>query len=102
MKRTAVFGAYDGGTFGAVERVADHVAEPGRGMPRQRLWKIRAKRTILATGAIERPLLFGGNDLPGVMMASAVRSYATRFAAMPGKEIVIFTTTDSGWGRQRI
>ena len=101
MKRTTVFGAYDGGTFGAVERIADHVAEPGRGIPRQRLWKIRAKRTILATGAIERPLLFGGNDLPGVMMASAVRSYATRFAAMPGKEIVIFTTTDSGWAAAR-
>ena len=97
MKRTTVFAAYDGGTFGAVERVADHVAEPTAGTPRQRLWKISAKCTILATGAIERPLLFGGNDLPGVMMASAVRSYATRFAAMPGKEIVIFTTTDSGW-----
>jgi methylglutamate dehydrogenase subunit C len=97
MKRTTVFAAYDGGTFGAVERVADHVAEPAAGTPRQRLWKIRAKCTILATGAIERPLLFGGNDLPGVMMASAARSYATRFAAMPGKEIVVFTATDSGW-----
>ena len=95
--RTTVFGAYDGGTFSAVERVSDHLAEPKSGKPRQRLWKIRTKRVILATGAIERPLLFGGNDLPGVMMASAVRAYATRFAALPGKAIVVYTTTDSGW-----
>jgi heterotetrameric sarcosine oxidase alpha subunit len=101
MKRTTVFAAYDGGTFGAVERVADHVAEPAAGIPRQRLWKISARRTILATGAIERPLLFGGNDVPGVMMASAVRSYAIRFAALPGKKIVVFTTTDSGWAAAR-
>jgi heterotetrameric sarcosine oxidase alpha subunit len=97
LTRTTVFGAYDGGTFGAVERIADHLAEPKPGVPRQRLWKICAKRTILATGAIEQPLLFGGNDLPGIMMASAVRAYAARFAALPGKEIVVYTTTDSGW-----
>jgi len=97
LARTTVFGAYDGGSFGAVERISDHLAESKPGVPRQRLWKIRAKRVVLATGAIERPLLFGGNDLPGVMMASAARAYATRFAALPGKEIVIYTTTDSGW-----
>ncbi|MEA2872369.1 MAG: methylglutamate dehydrogenase subunit, partial [Hyphomicrobiales bacterium] len=97
LSRTTVFGAYDGGTFGAVGRIADHLAEPAPGTPRQRLWKIRARRTILATGAIERPLVFGGNDRPGVMMASAVRAYATRFAAIPGEEIVVTTTTDSGW-----
>ena len=97
LARTTVFGAYDGGTFGAVERVSDHLAEPKSGVPRQRLWKIRASRVVLATGAIERPLLFGSNDLPGVMMASAARAYATRFGALPGKEIVIYTTTDTGW-----
>jgi heterotetrameric sarcosine oxidase alpha subunit len=96
-RRTTAFGAYDGNIFGALERVSDHIAEPKPGVPRQRLWKIRAKRVVLATGAIERPLLFGNNDLPGVMMASAARAYATRFAALPGKEIVIYTTTDSGW-----
>jgi methylglutamate dehydrogenase subunit C len=97
LRRTTLFGAYDGGTFGAVERIADHLAEPKPGIPRQRLWKIRAKSTILATGSIERPLVFGGNDRPGVMMASAVRAYANRFAALPGEEIVVYTTTDSGW-----
>jgi methylglutamate dehydrogenase subunit C len=95
--RTHAFGAYDGGIFGALERVSDHLPVPPPGWPRQRVWKIVAKRTILATGAIERPLIFGGNDVPGVMTASAVRTYVNRFAAQPGERIAIFTTTDSGW-----
>jgi heterotetrameric sarcosine oxidase alpha subunit len=97
LTRTALFGAYDGGTFGAVERVSDHLSQPLPGRPRQRLWKIVAKRTVLATGALERPLVFGGNDRPGVMTASAVRTYVNRFAATPGARVAIFTTTDSGW-----
>ena len=97
LTRTHVFGAYDGGTYGAVERVSDHLAVPPPGRPRQCTWTIVAKRTILATGAIERPLVFGGNDVPGVMTASAVRTYVNRFAAIPGERIAIFTTTDSGW-----
>ena len=56
----------------------------GRTGPRQRLWKIRAARVVLATGAIERPLIFQNNDRPGVMLASAVRTYVRRFAASPG------------------
>ena len=75
MPRTSVFGVYDGGTYGAVERVTDHLPVPPPHQPRQRLWRIVAKRAILATGAIERPLVFPGNDRPGVMLASAVRSY---------------------------
>ena len=97
LTRTTLFGAYDGRAFGAVERVADHLAEPLPGQPRQRLWKIVARRTILATGAIERPLLFGGNDRPGVMNASAVQTYVNRFAAAPGKRVAIFASADSGW-----
>ncbi len=97
MRRTTVFGAYDGSTFGAVERVADHLPAPAAQQARQRLWKIVAKRTILATGAIERPIVFAGNDRPGVMMASAVRTYVNRFGVRPGRRIVLFTTTDDGW-----
>jgi heterotetrameric sarcosine oxidase alpha subunit len=67
------------------------------GQPRQRLWKIVAKHAVLATGAIERPVVFGGNDRPGVMMASAVASYVNRFAAAPGRRALVFTATDSGW-----
>ncbi len=97
LNRTLVFGAYDGREYGALERVSDHLPTPAPGQPRQRLWKIVAKRAILSTGAIERPLVFGGNDRPGVMTASAVATYINRFAALPGKRAVVFTTTDSGW-----
>jgi sarcosine oxidase subunit alpha len=97
LPRTTVFGVYDGREYGALERVSDHLPRPAEGQPRQRLWKIVARRAILATGAIERPLVFGGNDRPGVMMASAVSTYVNRFAAVPGQRAVIFTTTDSGW-----
>ena len=97
LTRTTVFGVYDGREYGAVERVTDHLAHAPAGQPRQRLWKIVAKRAVLATGAIERPLVFGGNDRPGVMMASAVSTYLNRFAAAPGRRAVVFTTCDSGW-----
>jgi methylglutamate dehydrogenase subunit C len=97
LTRTSVFGAYDGQEYGAIEQVSDHLLETPRGRPRQRLWKIHAKRILLATGAIERPLVFGGNDRPGVMMASAVSAYVNRFAAMPGTQAVVFTSTDTGW-----
>jgi methylglutamate dehydrogenase subunit C len=95
--RTGVFGIYDGGEYGAIERVSDHLPVPLPGQPRQRLWKIVARHAVLATGAIERPIVFGGNDRPGVMMASAVSAYVNRFAAVPGRRAVVFTSTDSGW-----
>ena len=84
MPRTTIFGVYDGGTYGAVERVADHVPVPGEHRPRQRSWHIAAKRAVLASGAIERGIAFAGNDRPGVMLGSAVRSYLNRFAVVPG------------------
>lgn len=97
LNRTTVVGVYDGGEYIAVERVSDHLARVPAGQPRQRLWKIVAKRAILATGAIERPLIFGGNDRPGVMTASAVSTYVNRYAALPGRRAVVFATSDSGW-----
>jgi sarcosine oxidase subunit alpha len=97
MPRTCVFGVYDGGTYGAVERVSDHLPEPLPYQARQRLWRIVAKRSVLAGGAIERPIVFAGNDRPGVMMASAVRSYINRFAVTPGRRIALFTNNDDGW-----
>jgi methylglutamate dehydrogenase subunit C len=96
MRRTSVFGTYDG-EYGAVERVADHVAVPPAFTPRQRLWKIVARETILATGAVERGIVFGGNDTPGVMLASAMRTYVNRFAAAPGRHVAVFTAGDDGW-----
>jgi len=97
MTRTAVFGVYDGGTYGALERVNDHVPVPPKHHVRQRLWRIVAKRCILTAGATERPIVFPGNDQPGVMMASAVRTYIERFAAVPGKRLALFTNNDDGW-----
>jgi sarcosine oxidase subunit alpha len=97
MTRTTVFGAYDGNTFGALERVADHLPVPAAHQPRQRLWKIVARRTVLAAGALERPIVFGGNDRPGVVLASAVRTYVNRFRVTPGHRTAVFTTCDDGW-----
>jgi sarcosine oxidase subunit alpha len=97
LPRTCVFGVYDGGTYGAVERVSDHLPEPPPYQPRQRLWRIVAKRAVLAGGAIERPIVFAGNDRPGVMLASTVRTYVNRFAVTPGLRVALFTNNDDGW-----
>jgi sarcosine oxidase subunit alpha len=97
MPRTALLSVYDGNSYAALERVSDHAAVPPPHMPRQRLWKIVAKHAVIATGSHERSIAFGGNDRPGVMQASAIRTYINRFAAAPGKAVSIFTTTDNGW-----
>ncbi|HLH11361.1 MAG TPA: sarcosine oxidase subunit alpha family protein [Methylovirgula sp.] len=96
FRRTSVFGVYDGGVYGALERVADHLPQPPVHQPRQRVWQIVARRAITAMGALERPIVFGGNDRPGVMLASALRAYVNRFAVAPGR-VALFTTTDDGW-----
>ncbi|RVD30943.1 sarcosine oxidase subunit alpha [Mesorhizobium sp. M4B.F.Ca.ET.017.02.2.1] len=97
MTRTTLFGVYDGGTYGAIERVNDHLPVPPEHQVRQRLWRIVAKRSIVAAGAIERPIVFAGNDTPGVMMASAMRSYIGRYAATPAKRVALFTNNEDGW-----
>ncbi|WP_292475329.1 sarcosine oxidase subunit alpha family protein, partial [Mesorhizobium sp.] len=97
MTRTTLFGVYDGGTYGAIERVNDHLPLPPEHQVRQRLWRIVAKRCVVAAGAIERPIVFAGNDTPGVMMASAMRSYINRYAAAPARRIALFTNNEDGW-----
>ncbi len=94
--RTTIYGAYDHGVFGALERCTDHLAS-SNGKPRQILWKIYSKRSILAAGSTERSIAFGNNDRPGVMLADAVRTYANRFGVAPGKQVAIFTNNDDGW-----
>ncbi len=96
MTRTTVYGAYDHGTYGALERCTDHLASPA-GKPRQILWRIYSKRAVLTAGATERPIAFGNNDRPGVMLAGAVRTYVNRFGATPGQKVGIFTNNDDGW-----
>ena len=97
MTRTTVFGLYDYGTAGLLERVTDHIATPGPHSPRQRFWTIRARQTILSTGAIERQIAFGNNDLPGVMTASAGVAYLHRYGILPGQKIVVATNNDSAY-----
>ena len=96
MPRTTVYGVFDHGIYGALERKTDHLADAA-GKPRHVLWRVYAKRTILAAGAVERPIAFPNNDRPGVMLAGAVRSYANRFAVTPGRRVVVFTNNDDGW-----
>ncbi len=95
LTRTTITGIYDGGTYAGVERVGDHLPA-FESVPRQRLWRIVAPRAILAAGAIERPMVFAGNDMPGIMLAGAVRSYLNRFAVKPGTCAVVFANNDDG------
>lgn len=97
LTRTTVFGWYDDNVFGAVERVQKHVATPCADAPVERLWRIVATQALLATGSEERPIVFGGNDIPGVMMAGAMRTYLNRHAVGPGGKVAVFTTNDSGY-----
>ena len=100
LPRTTVYGRYDGMTFGAVERVGDHLGSDNT-LPRQRSWTIHARQLINAAGAIERPLVFAGNDLPGVMLAGAARVYVNRFGVLPGRNVVVFTNNDDAYRTAR-
>ncbi|MEZ5752400.1 MAG: sarcosine oxidase subunit alpha family protein [Paracoccaceae bacterium] len=99
MTRTTVTGAYDDGTFGALERVGLHLADPGD-LPRECFWRIHARRAILAAGALERPIAHRDNDRPGVMLASGLRAYVSRWGVNPGK-VVLFSNNDSGLATAR-
>ncbi|WP_146586595.1 sarcosine oxidase subunit alpha family protein [Puniceibacterium confluentis] len=96
MSRTTVIGGFDHGIHGAVERVSDHLATPAPGKPRQILWRIYARRTLLCAGAIERPIAFANNDRPGIMLGGAMRAYANRWAATPAQKVAVFTNNDDG------
>lgn len=98
LTRTMATGYYDHNYLTAYERLTDHLPTGMRGQGvRGRLWQIRAKRVVLATGALERPLVFPGNDRPGIMTASAVRHYLNRYAVLPGKRAVIVTNNDAAY-----
>jgi sarcosine oxidase subunit alpha len=93
LSRTTVFGYYDDNYLLALER--RWVAANDR-RSRERIWRIRARRVVLATGAHERSLAFADNDRPGVMLAGAARTYVNRYGVRPGRRAVVFTTNDSG------
>ncbi|MEO8851227.1 MAG: 2Fe-2S iron-sulfur cluster-binding protein [Allobranchiibius sp.] len=98
LTRTSVFGSYDNNYLVALEKRSNNSAsEQTPGVSRQRIWHITAERVVVATGAFERTLVFADNDRPGVMLASAVQNYVGRFATLPGREVVVFTTNDSAY-----
>ena len=96
LSRTTAFGYYHDNFIGAVERLTDHAADTGTG-PREQLWRIRAGRVVLAQGAIERPLVFAGNDTPGVMLASAAQTWLHRYGVAVGHTLLVMASHDSGW-----
>jgi len=95
--RAQVFGYYDHNMLVMFERTKDHIENPTKFTPRQKLWYIRAKEVIISTGSIERPLVFGNNDRPGVMLASAAKEYMKVYGVIVGKKPIIFTNNDSGY-----
>ena len=96
LTRTTAFGYYDHNYLLMVERINDHVGAPA-GSLRQRLWKIRARQVVLATGAIERQMVFANNDRPGIMLAGAAQTYVNRYGAKPGNRAALFVNNDSAY-----
>ena len=97
LTRTTAYGYFDHNHIALIERVTDHLADKPAHLPRHRLWKLRAKQVVLATGALERPLVFADNDRPGIMLAAACRTYVNRYAVKPGTRAVVFTNNDGAY-----
>ena len=97
LRRTTAFGYFAHNFIALCERVTDHLADPDPSLPRERLWQVRAKEVVLATGSIERPLVFPENDRPGIMMAEAGRTYLNRYGVKPGHKVLIAAACDTAW-----
>ncbi len=97
LARTTAFGYFPHNFLGLNERLTDHLSIPPEDQPRERLWQVRAGRVILATGAIERPLVFPGNDRPGILLAGAAQTYLNRYGVLVGREVVIVTACDAAY-----
>ena len=95
MPRTTIYGAFDHGIYGGIERKTDHLVDSA-GKPRQVLWRIMSKRALLCAGATERSIAFANNDRPGVMLAGGVRSYVNRYGVAPGQQVAVFTNNSDG------
>ena len=99
MGHTTAFGKYDDHLYGLVQHTGEHLSKDNA--PRQILWLLRAKRVVLATGAIERPLVLANNDRPGIMLATAAVTYLEKYAVRTGERAVIFTNNDSAYEAAR-
>jgi sarcosine oxidase subunit alpha len=97
LTRTTGFGYFPHNLLGLNQRLSDHLAQPDRHQPRERQWQVRAREVVLATGAIERPLVFPGNDRPGILLAAAARTYLNRYGALAGSRVVVVTACDAAY-----
>ena len=95
--RSQVFGYYDHNMTVMFERTGDHLKDKPKYTPRQRLWYIRAKEVLLSTGSIERPIIFGNNDTPGIFLSAAAKEYIKVYGVLVGKKPLIFTNNDSAY-----
>lgn len=98
LSRTTAFGYYAQNFVALSERLTDHLAEPDPDQARERLWQVRAKQVIVATGAIERHMVFANNDRPGIMLASAARTYLNHHGVLVGRRVGVYTANDSAYG----
>lgn len=98
LQRTTAFGHYDDGFVLALEKRTDHLgAAAAAGKARQRVWRIRTRHVVVAAGAHERPIVFTGNDRPGIMLAGAARTYLNRYGVLAGRSVVVFTSDDAAY-----
>ena len=97
LTRTTAFGYFPHNFVGLCERITDHLAESPAHLPRERLWQVRAQTVVLATGALERPLVFPGNDRPGILLAGAAQTYLNRFGVRVGERAVVVTAGDAAY-----
>jgi sarcosine oxidase subunit alpha len=97
LPRTTAFGYFPHNLIGLNERLTDHLDSPSDHLPRERMWQVRARRVVLATGALERPLIFPGNDKPGVMLAGAAHTYLHRYGVCVGSKAVIVACDDEAY-----
>ena len=97
LARTTAFGYFPHNLIGLNQRLVDHLASAPAYQPRERLWQVRARVVVLATGAIERPLVFPGNDRPGILLAGAAQTYLNRYGVCVGRRVVVVTSGDEAY-----
>ena len=97
LPRTTAFGYFAHNLIGLCQRLTDHLAAPAADAARERMWQVRAKQVVICAGALERPLVFPGNDRPGVMLAEAARTYINRYGVKPGRRVGLVTAHDGAY-----